>query len=158
MPPSVAFEPLTVPQLLQRAATEHGAATAVIFLNCRLTYRELQREVARVATARAHLGVSKDSRVDDVDRVLASHPAVLESATIGVPDRQRGEQVKAFVVLETGQAVAAEALVAFCRENLAAYKVPKLIEFRTELPKSAVVKVLRRQLRDEELTKLERVG
>lgn len=80
-----------------------------------------------------------------------------ESATIGVPDKERGEQVKAFGVLKAGHPVTAAALVAFCRENLAAYKVPQLIEFRTELPQRAVLKILRRQLRDDERRKLQRV-
>ena len=91
---------------------------------------------------------------DEVDRVLMEHPAVLEAATIGVPHRKRGETVKSFLVLEPGAEVTAEEIVAFCRERLAAYKVPKMIEFRDELPKSAVLKILRRELREEELAKL----
>ncbi|MBI4421655.1 MAG: AMP-binding protein, partial [Gemmatimonadetes bacterium] len=88
---------------------------------------------------------------DEVDRVLMSHPAVLEAATIGVPDPKRGETVKSFVVLRPGQTVSADELVALCRRDLAPYKVPKEIEFRAELPKSSVLKVLRRELRDQEL-------
>ena len=91
---------------------------------------------------------------DEVDGVLTSHPAVVESATIGVPDVKRGELVKAFVVLRPGTTVTAEEITAYCRENLAAYKVPRAIEFRSELPKSPVLKVLRRELRDEEMKKL----
>jgi long-chain acyl-CoA synthetase len=90
---------------------------------------------------------------DEVDRVLMSHAAVLEAATIGVPDVKRGETVKSFVVLKPGATVSAEALVAHCRESLAPYKVPREIEFRTELPKSTVLKILRRQLREEEEAK-----
>jgi len=90
---------------------------------------------------------------DEVDRVLMSHPAVLEAATIGVPDPKRGETVKSFVVLRPGLRASAEELVAYCRENLAAYKVPKEIEFRSELPKSAALKILRRELHDEEVRK-----
>lgn len=90
---------------------------------------------------------------DEVDRVLMSHPAVLEAATIGVPDPKRGETVKSFVVLKPGQTATAADLEAFCRDNLAAYKVPRLFEFRPELPKSAVLKILRRKLLDEELAK-----
>jgi len=82
-----------------------------------------------------------------------SHPAVFEAATIGVPDEKRGERVKSFVVLKPGQAATAEQLLAFSRENLAAYKVPRAIEFRSELPKSGALKILRRQLVEEEVAK-----
>jgi len=88
---------------------------------------------------------------DEVDGVLMSHPTVLESATIGLPDSKRGERVKAFVVLKPGQKATAEDLRAYCRDNLAAFKVPQQIEFRAELPKSAVLKILRRALREQEL-------
>jgi len=82
-----------------------------------------------------------------------SHPAVFEAATIGVPDEKRGERVKSFVVLKPGQAATAEQLLAFARENLAAYKVPRAIELRSELPKSGALKILRRKLVEEELAK-----
>ena len=90
---------------------------------------------------------------DDVDRVLMSHPAVFEAATIGLPDEKRGERVKSFVVLKPGRQATKQDLVAFCRENLAAYKVPRDIEFRGELPKSGALKVLRRKLVEAELAK-----
>jgi long-chain acyl-CoA synthetase len=90
---------------------------------------------------------------DEVDGVLAAHPAVLESATIGVPDRTRGELVKSFVVLRHGTVATAEEITAYCRENLAAYKVPRAIEFMDELPKSPVLKILRRELRARELAR-----
>jgi long-chain acyl-CoA synthetase len=88
---------------------------------------------------------------DEVDRVLLSHHAVLEAATIGVPDPKRGETVKSFVVLRPGMSATAEEIVAHCRENLAPYKVPREVEFRGELPKSAALKILRRVLQDEEV-------
>ena len=91
---------------------------------------------------------------DEVDRVLMGHPAVLEAATIGLPDQQRGETVKSFVVLKTGHAATTEELIEYCRKELAAYKIPRQMEFRAELPKSAVLKILRRELRDQELAKL----
>lgn len=94
---------------------------------------------------------------DEVDRVLMSHPAVLEAATIGVPDEKRGETVKSFIVLRPGMRASAEELVAHCRENLAPYKVPRDVEFRSELPKSAALKILRRELQDEEMRKRKRV-
>ena len=90
---------------------------------------------------------------DEVDRVLAGHPAVLEAATIGLPDPKRGERVKSFVVLKPDSKATVQELLAFCRENLAAYKVPRSIELRAELPKSGVLKILRRKLVEEELAK-----
>ena len=89
----------------------------------------------------------------DVDEVLFTHPKVLDAVTIGVPDEYRGETVKSFVVLKPGQTATAEEIVAFCKTKLAAYKVPKLVEFRDALPKSAVGKVLRKILRAEEEAK-----
>jgi len=85
----------------------------------------------------------------EVEEVLYQHPAVKEAAVVGVPDAYRGETVKAFVVLKEGYAdeVSEEDLRAFARERLAAYKVPKLWEFRDDLPKTAVGKILRRMLK-----------
>lgn len=95
---------------------------------------------------------------DEVDRVMMSHPAVLEAATIGVPDMKRGEMVKSFVVLKPGRTATAEELTEFCRVGLAPYKVPRAIEFRSELPKSAILKILRRELRAQEIAKLAPAG
>lgn len=83
----------------------------------------------------------------DVEEALYQHPAILEAAVIGVPDDYRGETVKAFVVVKSGQSVTAEELIAFCRAHLSAYKVPRLIEFREALPKTSVGKILRRGLK-----------
>jgi long-chain acyl-CoA synthetase len=82
----------------------------------------------------------------EIEEVLASHPAVAEVGVAGVPDEAKGEVAKAWVVLRPGQQVGAEELRAFCRERLAPYKVPARVEFRAELPKSMVGKVLRRAL------------
>jgi long-chain acyl-CoA synthetase len=84
----------------------------------------------------------------DVEAVLYEHPKVQEAAVIGVPDERRGETVKAFVVLKQGQTAEEEEIIAFCRERMAAYRVPRIIEFREDLPKSMVGKVLRRELRE----------
>jgi long-chain acyl-CoA synthetase len=91
---------------------------------------------------------------DEVDSVLMAHPAVFEAATIGIPDERRGETVKSFIVLAEGRTATAEELIEYCRKELAAYKIPRQIEFLGELPKSAMLKVLRRELRDQELAKL----
>lgn len=85
---------------------------------------------------------------NEIEEVIASHPGVLECAVIGVPDSGSGEAVKAFVVKKDPNLVA-EDVIRFCREQLTGYKVPKQIEFRTDLPKTNVGKILRRQLRDE---------
>jgi len=90
----------------------------------------------------------------EVEEVLYEHPDVLEAAVIGVPDLKRGETVKAFIVLKEGSTTTAEDIEKFCRERLAPYKVPRIIEFRSELPKTNVGKVLRRVLKEEELKKL----
>jgi long-chain acyl-CoA synthetase len=90
---------------------------------------------------------------NEVEDVLFTHPAVLEAAVIGVPDSYRGEAVKAFITLKPGATATADEVIEFCRANLAKYKVPTLVEFMTSLPKSAVGKVLRRELREMESQK-----
>ena len=85
---------------------------------------------------------------NEVEEVIASHPGVLETAVIGLPDAKSGEVVKAFIVRKDPN-LSAEDVIKFCHGELTNYKVPKQIEFRTELPKTNVGKILRRQLRDE---------
>ena len=89
----------------------------------------------------------------EVEEILYQHTEVVEAVAVGVPDEYRGETVKAFVVRKPGSTVSEEELVSYCKENLAPYKVPKVLEFRDELPKSAVGKLLRRVLADEEREK-----
>jgi long-chain acyl-CoA synthetase len=84
----------------------------------------------------------------DVEEVLAKHPAVAEVGVVGAPDAAKGEVVLAVVVLRPGMTATVDELKAFCREHLAPYKVPSRIEFRTDLPKSMVGKILRRMLRE----------
>jgi long-chain acyl-CoA synthetase len=86
----------------------------------------------------------------EVEDVLYEHPAVREAAVVGVPDAYRGESVKAFVSLRPGQATEPDELVAFCKERMSAYKYPRQIELRDELPKTVTGKLLRRDLRDQE--------
>ncbi|GAA3404547.1 long-chain fatty acid--CoA ligase [Paenibacillus hodogayensis] len=88
----------------------------------------------------------------EVEEVLFEHPDVQEAAVIGIPDEYRGETVKAFVVRKPGTDVSEQALNGFCRSKLAAYKVPRVYEFRDSLPKTMVGKVLRRELREGERT------
>ena len=89
----------------------------------------------------------------DIDEVLFQHPKVAEAVAIGVNDKYRGETVKAFVVLKEGESCTTEEIIAFCKEKLAPYKVPKQVEFRSELPKTQVGKFLRRVLVEEEKAK-----
>ncbi|MFZ5817488.1 MAG: long-chain-fatty-acid--CoA ligase [Bacillota bacterium] len=89
----------------------------------------------------------------EIDEVLYQHPAVLEACAVGVPDPYRGETVKAFVVLKPGATATEQEIIEFCRERLAAYKRPARVEFLAELPKSAVGKVLRRVLAEQERAK-----
>ena len=89
----------------------------------------------------------------EVEEVVSSHPAVLEVGVAGVPDDYQGEAVKAWVVLRPGQQATVEEIRKYCRQTLAAYKVPKHVEFRESLPKSMVGKVLRRMLTQEEKVK-----
>jgi long-chain acyl-CoA synthetase len=89
---------------------------------------------------------------NEIEDVVSQCPGVLEVACVGVPDEKSTEIVKIFVV-KKDPALTADDVKAFCRENLTPYKIPKQIEFRTELPKSNVGKILRRPLRDEEMAK-----
>lgn len=86
----------------------------------------------------------------EIDEVLHTHPKIQEAVTVGVTHRSRGETIKAYIVPKAGETLTTPEVVGYCRQKLASFKVPRSIEFREELPKSIVGKVLRRILRDEE--------
>lgn len=88
---------------------------------------------------------------NEVEDVVVTHPKILEVAAIGVPDEKSGEAVKLFIV-KKDESLTQDEVIKFCRENLTSYKVPRLVEFRKELPKSNVGKILRKDLRDEAKT------
>lgn len=91
----------------------------------------------------------------EIDELIYRHPKVREGIAVGVPDEYKGERVKVFIILKEGEQATPEEFIRYFRENLAPYKVPAEVEFRTELPKSPIGKILRRQLREEELRKVE---
>ncbi|MEH7116580.1 AMP-binding protein [Neobacillus vireti] len=91
----------------------------------------------------------------EIEEVLYEHPDVIEAVAVGVPDSYRGETVKAYIVLKEGSTVTAEEMNQFARKYLASYKAPRVYEFRKELPKTAIGKILRRTLVEEERQKLE---
>jgi long-chain acyl-CoA synthetase len=89
----------------------------------------------------------------EVEDILFTHPKVALAAVVGVPDAKSGEFAKAYIQLKPGETATEEEITAFCKENMAGYKRPRVIEFRDEVPVSNVGKVLRRVLRDEEIEK-----
>ncbi len=91
----------------------------------------------------------------EIDEVLHTHPKIEEAVSVGIPHEARGEIVKAYVIVREGEELSRSDVIAYCREKLASYKVPRQVEFRTELPKTMVGKVLRRALREEEAAKIE---
>ncbi len=91
----------------------------------------------------------------DIEEVLYAHSKIMEAAVAGIRDRYRGETTKAYIVLTEGESMTKEEVIEHCKANLAPYKVPKLVEFRSELPKTMIGKVLRRMLREEEEKKVQ---
>ena len=92
----------------------------------------------------------------EIDNALFDHPRVLEACVVGVPDRYRGETLKAFIVVKEGETLTEEEVISYLKERLAPYKVPTSVEFMDDLPKTTVGKILRRELRDMEIEKAER--
>ncbi len=89
----------------------------------------------------------------EIEEILYEHPKVKEAAVAGIPDPYRGETVKAYIILKDGETATEEEIIEFCKKNLAKFKVPTMVEFRKELPKTLVGKILRRALVEEELKK-----
>lgn len=90
----------------------------------------------------------------DIDEVLFAHPKVLEALTVGIPDPKRGETIKVAVAVKPGETLTEEEVIAYCREQLAPYKVPKIVEFVDEVPKTSVGKPDRKALKAAELAKM----
>jgi long-chain acyl-CoA synthetase len=86
----------------------------------------------------------------EIDELIYQHPKVKEGITIGLPDPHKGERIKAYIVLKEGETATPEEFIIYFKERLTPYKVPREVEFRTELPKSMIGKILRRALREEE--------
>lgn len=91
----------------------------------------------------------------EIEEVLYTHEKILEVCVAGVPHEYRGETIKAYIVLKEGQSMTEQEVVDFCAKNLTKYKVPKIVEFREELPKTMIGKILRRALVEEEMAKQE---
>jgi len=87
----------------------------------------------------------------DVEAPLYQHPKVKEAVAVGIPDERWGEAVKVYIVLRDGESATAQEIIDFCHSRMASYKVPKFVEFRPELPKNMIGKVLRRRLLEAEL-------
>lgn len=92
----------------------------------------------------------------DIEEVFYEHPKVMEATAIGIPHPSRGEQIKVFVVLNEGETATEEELLEYCKDKLAIFKLPTMIEFREELPKTNVGKILKKDLKAEEMAKLEK--
>ncbi len=90
----------------------------------------------------------------EIDELIYQHPKVREGITVGIPDERKGERIKAYIVLKQGETATPEEFIAYFKERLTPYKVPSEVEFRSELPKSMIGKILRRALREEEMRNL----
>ena len=91
--------------------------------------------------------------MDFSDEIIHQHPKVREGISVGIPDARKGERIKVYIVLKDGETATPEEIIVYFRERLTPYKVPSEVEFRPELPKSMIGKILRRALREEEIQK-----
>jgi len=91
----------------------------------------------------------------EIEEVLFTHPKVKDVVVVGLPEEFKGEKIKAYIVLKEGVTATKDEIIQYCREQLSKFKVPKEVEFRDQLPKTLVGKVLRRVLRDEEMKKVQ---
>jgi long-chain acyl-CoA synthetase len=89
----------------------------------------------------------------EIDELIYQHSKVKEGITVGIPDLRKGERIKVYIVLKDGETATPEEFIAYFKERLTPYKVPSEVEFRTQLPKSMIGKILRRTLREEEIRK-----
>jgi long-chain acyl-CoA synthetase len=89
----------------------------------------------------------------EIDELIYQHPKVREGISVGIPDPRKGERIKVYIVLKEGETATPEEFIAYFKERLTPYKVPSEVEFRMELPKSMIGKILRRTLREEEILK-----
>ncbi|OQA54093.1 MAG: Long-chain-fatty-acid--CoA ligase [Candidatus Omnitrophica bacterium ADurb.Bin277] len=94
----------------------------------------------------------------EIDEILFEHSKISEACCIGIPDEYRGETVKAYIVVRPGETLTKQEVTAFCKEKMTAYKVPTEVEFIDELPKSAIGKIMRRELRDLDRKKREKAS
>jgi len=176
VPATIRYTKIPIQEFVNLAAAFHPQKAATDFYGSLITFREMRIKILRMANALVGLGVRKGDRVGialpncpqyviaggfniyprEVDEVLYQHPKMAEAMTVGIPDEYRGETGKVFVVLHEGQTATADEIIAFCKEKLVAYKVPKLVEFRDAIPKSAVGKILRKILRNEEIAKMKK--
>jgi long-chain acyl-CoA synthetase len=83
----------------------------------------------------------------EIEEVLYAHPAVLEAAVLGMPHESHGEEVRAVIALKPGQTATSDEIIAYCKERLAAYKYPRVVDFMPSLPKTATGKILKRELK-----------
>ncbi len=89
----------------------------------------------------------------EIDELIYQYPKVKEGICVGIPDLRKGERIKVYIVLKEGETATSEEFMAYFKERLSPYKVPSEVEFRTQLPKSMIGKILRRALREEEIRK-----
>ena len=180
VPENIVYEETCLPEFLETSAQKFPDKTALIFQGYTISYAKLNEMVNALAGCLTdgwfHTGDIAKMNEDgyfyivdrkknmiisggynvyprDIDEVFYDHPKVQEACSIGIPHPTRGEAVKIFVVLKEGETAAKEDFISYCETRLAKYKLPTEIEFRTDLPKTNVGKILRKELRAEGMEK-----